>query len=48
MPINDEKSIKLIEKKTNMETLQMNPIYEINSQFAHYVLLNLDSMCYKC
>ena len=42
MLINDDvsKPIKLIEKKTttkNIETFQMDPIYEINSQFAHYV-----------
>ena len=23
----------------NIETFEMDPIYEINSQFAHYVLL---------
>ena len=42
MPINDDvsKPIKLIEKK-NIETFQMDPIYEINSQFAHYVLLDI-------
>ena len=42
MPINDDvsKPIKLIEKNIeNIETFQMDPIYEINSQFAHYVLL---------
>ena len=39
MPINDEvsKPFKLIE---NIETFQMDPIYEINSQLAHYVLLD--------
>ena len=24
----------------NIETFQMNPVYEIKSQFAHYVLLD--------
>ena len=40
MSNNDDvnKPIKLIEK--NIETFQMDPIYEINSQFAHYVLLD--------
>ena len=40
MPINDNvsKHIKLIEKKT--EIFQMDPFYEINSQFAHYLLLD--------
>ena len=40
MPINDDvsKPIKLIEK--NIETFQMDPIYEINSQFARYLLLD--------
>ena len=40
MPINDDvsKPIKLIEK--NIETFPMDPIYEINSQFAHYLLLD--------
>ena len=40
MPIKDDisKPIKLIEK--NIETVQMDPIYEINRQFAHYVLLD--------
>ena len=38
MPINDDvsKPIKLIEKI--IETFQMDPIYEIKSQFAHYIL----------
>ena len=41
MPINDEvsKPIKLIEKKT-LKTFQMDPVYEIKNQFAHYVLLD--------
>ena len=40
MPINDDvsKPIKLMEK--NKETFQMDPVYEINSQFAHYALLD--------
>ena len=40
MPINDDvsKPIKLIEK--NIEIFQMDPIYEINRQFAYYVLLD--------
>ena len=40
MPINDDdsKPIKLTEK--NIETFQMDPIYEINNQFDHYVLLD--------
>ena len=39
MAINEDvsKLIELIEKK--LETFQMDPIYEPNSQFAHYVLL---------
>ena len=51
MPINDDisKPIKRIEtkknkqkkkQKKNIETFQMDPINEINSQFAHYVLLD--------
>ena len=38
MPINNDvsKSIKLIEK--NIETFQMDPIYEINIQFNHYII----------
>ena len=41
MPINDDvsKHIKLIEKK-NIETFQMDPIYEINSQFAQCWQIN--------
>ena len=40
MPINDDisKPIRLIE--ISIETFQMDPIIEINSQFAHYVLLD--------
>ena len=40
MPINDDvsKPIKLIEK--NIETFQMDQIYEINGHFTHYVLLD--------
>ena len=40
MPINDDvsKPIKLIEK--NIETFPMDQIYGINSQFAHYELLD--------
>ena len=57
MLINDDvsKLIKLTEKTTtikNSETFQMDPFYEINSQFAHYVLLdthylwsNYDNYC---
>ena len=39
MPINNDvsKPIKLIEKK-NIETFQIDSIYEINNQFAHYIL----------
>ena len=43
MHINDDvSSIKLIEKK-KFETFQMDPIYEINSQFAHYILLDTNT-----
>ena len=40
MPINDDvsKPIRLIEK--NIDTFQTDPVYEIKSQFAHYVLLD--------
>ena len=44
MNINDDvsKPIKLIEK--NFEIFQMDPIYEINSQFVHYVLLDTHTL----
>ena len=47
MPINNDfsKSIKRIEK--NIETFQIDPIYEINIQFTHYIIYWIH-ICYKC
>ena len=39
MPINDDVN-KPIKRIKNIETFQIGQIYEINSQFAHYVLLD--------
>ena len=40
MPVNDDISKPITRIEKNTETFQMDPIYEINSQFVHYLLLD--------